>query len=374
MSGTTSRYFNGSSSSLRRRLGITDAQEVNNWTSLARGHISLDARTQADIGLIRAYIAIEATNSGATNNSDANGASADLDNAFIQVSNDWGTFTAGRTGSFFDFWGSDGPGDILLIDDNTQGSTNLSAFTFAGGNGFSFTLAAEDPMSNGRYGNSPYDDYEGHEFPDGVANIRVDQGWGSAQIMGAVRAIHDRNGFPAAPGTSPVGESSNNTDLGFAVGVGLKIGIPGGWAINTQAGYADGALKYITRDVGGAGDFTGPNASDTNKAWNVRAGISGPLGSPNLNVWANGSYTHVNGHSVTNNTAAAIGAGVFAVAAGATADPLDYNFWAFQTGGYYTFAPGLKAGPEFAWEHVDFKHVANDSDLWGVMWRIQRDF
>ncbi len=97
----------------------------------------------------------KATTSGATNNSDANGASADLDNAFIQVSNNFGTYTAGRTGSFFDFWGSDGPGDIVLIDDNTQGSTNLFGFTFAGGNGFSFTLAAEDPMSNGRRFNSP---------------------------------------------------------------------------------------------------------------------------------------------------------------------------------------------------------------------------
>ncbi len=173
--------------------------------------------------------------------------------------------------------------------------------------------------------------------------------------MAAIRAIHDRNGFGPADTAG-----SNNTALGFAVGGGVSIGIPGGWTFNSQAGYADGALGYITRDVGGAGDFAGPNASDTNQAWNVRAGITGPLGSPNLNVWLNGSYTHVNGHKVTAPAGGAgIGAGVFAVAAGTTADPLDYDFWAMQTGGYYTFAPGLKAGPEFAWEHVDYKHINN---------------
>ena len=230
-------------------------------------------------------------------------AGADLDTAFIQISNDWGTYTAGRTGSFFDFWGSYGYGTKVLIDDNTQGSTNLFGVTFAGGNGFSFTIAAEDPMSNGRRDVPTFDDYEGQNSPDGVANIRVDQGWGGAQIMAAVHPIHDTNGFADSGGTQ-------STTLGFAVGAGLTLGIPGGWEFSAQGGYADGALGYITRDpgIGGArvtfagldgrrrghstaGDFVGPNSGNTTKAWNVRAGIQGPLISPDLTVWAEGSYT-----------------------------------------------------------------------------------
>ncbi len=127
--------------------------EFNHWNSYARGHISLDARTQASIGLIRAYFAIQASNNR-VDTGDSNNATASLDTAFIQISNDWGTYTAGRTGSFFDFWGSYGYGTKVLIDDNTQGSTNLFGVTFAGGNGFSFTIAAEDAMSNGRQGYS----------------------------------------------------------------------------------------------------------------------------------------------------------------------------------------------------------------------------
>ncbi len=32
----------------------------------------------------------------------------------------------------------------------------------------------------------------------------------------------------------------------------------------------------------------------TTKAWNVRAGIQGPLISPDLTVWLEGSFTHIN--------------------------------------------------------------------------------
>ena len=34
---------------------------VNNWTTRARGNINFDARTQTDIGLIRAFIDFEMT-------------------------------------------------------------------------------------------------------------------------------------------------------------------------------------------------------------------------------------------------------------------------------------------------------------------------
>ena len=48
--------------------------------------------------------------------------------------------------------------------------------------------------------------------------------------------------------------------VGWAVGAGLKLGIPGGWEIVGQGGYAQGAVGYIWSDPGGFGDFEGPEA------------------------------------------------------------------------------------------------------------------
>ncbi len=113
------------------------------------------------------------------------------------------------------------------------------------------------------------DDYEGQEFPDGVANIRVDQGWGSAQIMGAVRHINDDNG----------------DGIGWAVGGGLKLGIPGGWEVAAMGGYSEGAIGYITGDPGGLRRLRRPDGRPEEQAWAVKAGIKGPIFN-NVNVWA----------------------------------------------------------------------------------------
>jgi hypothetical protein len=265
--------------------------------------------------------------------------------AFIQISNDWGTYTAGHTGSFFDFFGSHGYGSRINIDDPTTEVT-LFAWTFNGGNGFSFTIAAEDPSSDGRRKNGD-DDYEGQELPDAVANVRVDQGWGSAQIMGAVRQIHD----------------VNDDGIGWAAGAGLSVGVPGGWVLEGQGGYSEGAIGYVTSDPGTLGDFDGPDGSDTNAAWSVRAGVEGPLFNPNLTVWLDGSYTHVE----ENNNAV---------------DEDEYEQWAFKAGARWSPVDGLGMGPEFAYQSLDMDDNDNvgiteeqpDFDVWGVMWRIQRDF
>ena len=373
-----SHYVNGDAgytfSDFDNFYGVHEGH-VNNWTTRARGNVRLDARTQTDIGLVRAYIDLQMqighrnTTTGSSlppalvNDSDPNYDGAfDLAAAFIQISNDWGTYTAGHTGSFFDFWGSHGYGTRLNIDDNTTEQT-LFGWTFAGGNGFSFTIAAEDPASSGRK-LAGDDDYEGQEAPDGVANIRVDQGWGSAQIMGAVRHVHDYSGPPFVDATSDDG-------IGFAVGAGLSIGIPGGWSIDAQGGFSQGAIAYITTDPGGLGDLDGDPADDLNEAWAVRAGITGPLFNPNLKVWLDGSFVHVEEDDGAD----------------------EYDEWAVVAGAAWSPVPGLAMGPEFAYKSLDMDDSvadgdggpplvcavlggceAQDYDVWGVMWRIQRSF
>jgi hypothetical protein len=328
-----------------------DEIQINNWTSRARGNIRLDARTQTEFGLVRAFIDFELTvgpgaNTAAYvgmtgNEEDENysGTSTALAAAFIQISNDWGTYTAGHTGSFFDFFGSHTYGSRLNIDDNTTEQT-LFAWTFAGGNGFSFTIAAEDPASSGRRLNGE-DDYEGQEFPDGVANIRIDQGWGSAQIMGVVHHVND---------------IGLDDEIGWAAGAGATIGIPGGWEVSAQGGYSEGAIGYLTNDPGGIGDIDNTGGGELNEAWMVRGGITGPVFT-NVTVWADASYTHVEDSS--ND---------------------EYDFFAAVAGGYWEPVPGLQMGPEVAYNNIEFDGfvpgIGNDEevDAWGVMWRIQRSF
>jgi hypothetical protein len=323
---------------------------VNNWTTRARGYIRLDARTQTDFGLVRAYISYHLTvgPNSTTPPDNYAGTTPTLEYAFIQISRDWGTYTAGHADSFFDFYDHHGYYNArgIGIDASTTPQT-LFGWTFSGGNGFSLTVAAEDPSTGGRR-RSGDDDYEGQEAPDGVANIRVDQGWGSAQVMGAFRHIHD----------------ATDDGFGFAVGGGVSIGVPGGWTFDAMGGYSEGAIAYITGDPGGLGDFDGPDGDDTNAAWAVKAGIIGPLFNPNITAWLDGSYTHVEEDD---------------------GDEDEYDNWGVAVGAYWSPISGLNIGPEFAYEDMDFDEDLTDGndengagqadyDVWSVVWRIQRDF
>ncbi len=346
-----SHYVDGDGA---ERYQVLEA-DVNNWTTRARGQVNLDARTQTDFGLVRAYIALEmtvgpgnTTTSGPNANPNYDNTNSNLAAAFIQISNNWGTYTAGHTGSFFDFWGGNSWGTRVGIEAGT-GEATLFAWTFAGGNGFSLTLSAEDPSSIGRRRNGD-DDYEGQEAPDGVANIRVDQGWGSAQIMGAIRHVHDFNG------------AAIDDAIGFAVGAGLSLNLPGGWTFSSQGGYSEGAISYISADPGGIGDLDQGPADDLNESWAVRAGLAGPLGA-NWRAWVEGAFVHAEEDDGFD----------------------EYDFWAFAVGASWSPVSGLIMGPEFAYNSYDFScppggcgggaaDNRNDYDIWGVMWRVQRSF
>ena len=75
---------------------------------------------------------------------------------------------------------------------------NVFAYTWQFGNGLSATLSAEDSFARQRRRDRPSAvsrrrwsgcataiDTKGQQVPDIVGNLRVDQAWGSAQIMGA---------------------------------------------------------------------------------------------------------------------------------------------------------------------------------------------
>ncbi len=97
-------------------------------------------------------------------------------------------------------------------------------------------------------------------LPDIVANLRVDQAWGSFQVMGA---LHDNSGYNFVPAPAPVtcnvtalggtltGQiacGGPDDKLGFAVGVGgiFKVPMPGGLTdiASFQFNYTEGASRY----------------------------------------------------------------------------------------------------------------------------------
>lgn len=323
-------YVDGDADTL---IGPNPNSEFNNWTSRARANVSWETQTSVDFGLIRTYIEFQATR-GPADYDLVYTEDFELPAAFIEVSNDRGTFTAGMTGSFFDFYGSDDYGTRIDVDDNTTEQT-LFAYTLNGPSGLKGTLSIEDPDSSGRRLNGA-DDYEGQELPDVVGNIRVDQGWGSAQVMGVARHIHDVDG----------------DGVGWAASAGFSLNLPiQDITFSTQFGYADGAIAYLTNDPGGVGDFSGPDGDDTNQAWMARGGFLVPF-TETVSGWFDGSFTHAE-DDVNDD---------------------EYDFWAFVVGAAWAPNDRLSMGPEFGYNNLDGDDAGEDGELWGVMWRFESGF
>ena len=392
-----------------------EEREFNNWTTRARAVARMDARTQTDFGLIRAFIEYQFTVGPSDFGVDYSSTGTNLNHAYIQVTNDWGTYTAGHTSSFFDFWGSNTYGTRVGIDDNT-GEQTLFGWTFGFGNGFSATISVEDPQSGGRRSNSGvgfatftsaaagaaqnfpfgsvpgFDSYEGQEAPDLVGNLRIDQGWGSAQIAGVVRHLHDETGFESGffgdqENATPVDDRGGGDAIGYAVGGGVNLNLPFfGLGFNSFAGYSEGAIKYITSDpmgrgyfggYAGAGDFVGPQADGSlTEAFVVRAGLTGNF-TPTVGFSLDGSYTEVD--SASNTFATGIGPVVV--------EGIDYNHQAIVGNIHWRPVSGLEFGWEAGWNHLEIENSAlqrlalsngttarADFDVYGAMFRVQRDF
>ena len=140
------------------------------------------------------------------NGFDNTGNTAYLNLAYIT----WAGITAGKAPSFFSFTGG-GPGWANFFSPDQKGfnQPDLMAYTASFGGGFSATIAAQSPGSEGGSGGGTYFQdfgngqnnilgnpfgvlpgepanytYNGENAPDVVGNINLTQGWGSAQVSG----------------------------------------------------------------------------------------------------------------------------------------------------------------------------------------------
>jgi hypothetical protein len=213
---------------------------TNNSTFRARGYITADAREQSEYGTIRSYIAVGVSDSNVGANTASNTFSANR--AFVQFAG----FTFGVSQSFYDFYSV--PATALWgaypASDTGDPGWMVMGYTAQFGNGLSASIAAEERRNTTIYRGSTSTSsvYGGFQVPDGVANLRVDQKWGSAQIMGA---IHQVNSLYYS---STAGSGHPDEEVGFAVGAGGKIFAPMigmGDYLQFQVNYTEGALRYV---------------------------------------------------------------------------------------------------------------------------------
>jgi hypothetical protein len=285
-----------------------DSPARDRTTNRVRGGITVDVRSQTEYGTLRAYAMIlpTSTNDGGTGGSPYDTPGVFAPAIFIQFAG----FTAGKTASFFDFdlqpysnqtniWGSNQAGNGISV----------FAYTAQFGNGMSASLSIEDQTSRRTAVFDPavvpaIAGYGGRRWPDLVANLRIDQAWGSAQIMGA---IHDTYSIGTAAGTVD--------DVGWAIGGGIKFNVPqigkGDYLI-AQVAYGEGAMNYIGSNfaAGGAAMLltegfpavtsaavgyvtdavqTGPGTLALTKGWSITGGYE-HVWNPNWKTSIYGAY------------------------------------------------------------------------------------
>jgi hypothetical protein len=249
-------------------VGNLNTRATQDYAMRTRGYITADARNQTEYGTVRSYIAVGLSQGWATGTTTGldiatGGDGFSANRAFIQFAG----FTFGLSQSFFDFYS--GPataffgGNINPSEDTGDGGKAVTAYTLQFGNGFSASISAESQRNAGVFtANStagtlatintffassiagPPSTQEGMKYPDFVGNLRVDQAWGSAQIMGA---IHDASG-QYVPGLNNNASASATNAMGWAVGAGIKLLAPmigQGDYLQAEVNYSEGAEGYI---------------------------------------------------------------------------------------------------------------------------------
>jgi hypothetical protein len=284
-----------------------------------RGTVWFDAREMTQYGVLKAYF---------SGGFDASTGSSITGNAFWKRGYiGFAGATVGKTQSFFDFLnGAFSYGAYHLGGgSNTYDSgTLLAAYTAEFGLGISATAAIEDsstrrnalwdagtntlaigsfpgPSGTSLIGSTicnaqsvpadgppppappataitgcPIGDYAANQIPDLVANLRVDQGWGSGQIAAALHQVragsYGNNVSPLVPNVGP-GEFTGQapTDKwGFALMGGIMVNVPTGESDRVWANivFAQGAVAYTgLSQFGSFGTFSRFNGGSVGAAW-----------------------------------------------------------------------------------------------------------
>jgi len=163
--------------------GTQGAQDrtVSRYSTRHRANVQMDTRTQTSYGTLRTFTSLHFQNEDGVfsfNNA----------RAFIQ----WAGFTFGHAQSFSDTWGVTDSWHYLQQQNNSDtgaNGTNLIAYTWELGNGFSFTVGADERRTKAltnltksnaiTVGAEPGNSFAGERWPDLNVSFKVDQSFPS---------------------------------------------------------------------------------------------------------------------------------------------------------------------------------------------------
>jgi len=363
-------------------------------TSLA---ISMDARTNTEYGLVRTVVTptisyrTGSDNSGSANREGlnfngsngegigANGKQTQF-NAVGYVQ--FGGFTAGHMGSFFDVVGFNA--NIGIEGRDQRDLTNTAAYTLSLGNGVTATVALEDGTLVSRDGVSSYPTagitYGANRAPDYIANITAAQAWGTVALSGA---LHTINTSSAAIGT----------EYGYAGQLATKINLPmlsAGSYLTLAGVYTNGANGFSLRNR--AGDVASQNTTSFGVG-RVAVGMNDIAIDTATNSVHKASVYGLSGefgYQVTPTVLAFFDAGYSNLSWSTSAQALNAalnpaKMLTLSAGMHWTPVKGFRVFPEIQYARVDVKNATNagattegaakkSESAWTGRIQVRRDF
>ena len=397
----------------------------NTFAMQARFRLTTDVRTQTEYGTLRSYVSFGLNWLNQDDDSALPGTgnfALALERAFIQFAG----FTFGRSDTFFGFYNGAAYGLVPLLLDGSSGPSghNVAAYTWQFGNGLSATISIEDAwggrakpivdLSATGVTFAPVRDNSGTKVPDIVGNIRVDQAWGSAQVMGALHQVSARYYSGATPGFDGCVVGNLNTTVcdnpgdkwGWAVGGGLTLKMP--WdARDTLSGviaFSRGATGFVA--YGNQNNFVHKDgvatSYNTDAVFVTGSGLElteawgGTLAfehywTPSLRTSIVGSYLNVSYTDQAKAMIATVGGLCGSVSGTPNCDP-DYSIWRVASRTMWNPVQNLDIGVEVAYSQLDsaFQGRSNLVGLggnlasgvydvekqgyWSAAFRVQRNF
>jgi hypothetical protein len=293
LDGNLKKQFSWVPAAAGGTFGVTTGATTRSRDSLGfgtRGTVQFDARQDTAFGVLRGFIEAQFDDgSGFNGGAGIGGSNVLINYAYIQ----WAGLTMGKANSFFSFYGGgEGWDNLLSADQQGYNQPTLFAYTATFGGGFSATISAQNPNSDGLSGSgtrfvlpaNATDD--GLRAPDIVANIRVDQAWGAAQLSGVAHDVRVTDTNAAAP--------SHEDVWGWGVGGGLKINLPAlgpGDNFQAQASWTRNAAWYsgMLDAMNGESQY---NPAPGATSGLLPSGVNGNgLGPIYADTWSNGDGT-----------------------------------------------------------------------------------
>ncbi len=252
-------------------IGLGAARDRgDDWTAFRiRQALILDARTNTEYGTLRSYFAggfqwDTASNGTGMNQSSSTSTAPNwswyYNSAFVQFAG----FTFGIANSMFDF---DPSMVMFTYASKSSKYSPMVAYTAQLGSGISATISMEDAtarregINTGAYSTTlNQNNYAAQFMPDFIANLRVDQAWGDAQVSAAIHQVKSNAGTSGLAIT-PTGD----VKYGYAFLGGLNFKLPqlgAGDSIQIEGVWSKGATAFTGIDASpystGAGTQGGP--------------------------------------------------------------------------------------------------------------------